>query len=186
MSENNVTEKKNSSAVKILLIILIIVVVVVGGVIGAIFLLKDKNDSNSQETGDNVPKLAYEDNVVIIDDKDALQKAVDEMHEKAEKGNLALEFKENAISTDGKNFVCSIGNSEKNYYDMYIQLIDVETNEEIYLSGLIPLGSQIEQFESNIEYEKGDHKAYLILTQVDEDHSTIVGQVTVYLTLTVE
>ncbi len=189
MSENTGSpETNNKSSTKNLLIILIIVVVIVGGAIGAILLLKDKD---SEKVGDSVAEdsgltLGYENNAVVITDEDELQKVYDEAVKKAKEGSMAVEFKPEAVSSDGINFDCEISNSVANSHDMYITIFKDDTRQEqIYLSGLIPVGSKIESFKTNEKLSGGSYNAVLMMTQVDDDHKTMVAQTSVYINLKV-
>ena len=66
------------------------------------------------------PKLGYAEGTTVVEDPDALQKAVDEMYAHAAEGGVTLEYKNDARSTDGENFSCYIANAAENRYDMYL------------------------------------------------------------------
>ena len=92
---------------------------------------------------------------------------------------IALEFKNDAFSNDGKTFVCYLGNSALNEYDMYVAIYaDAELTDMLYMSGLVPPGSGFEEITLDKELEEGDHRVYIAFTQM-EDPKTIHAQ-TVY------
>jgi hypothetical protein len=69
---------------------------------------------------------------------------------------------------------------------MYINIYKDNTLEdEILLTGLYAPGTGIDNFESEIQLDPGNYQSVMILTQVSDDHETIVGQVSVVLNLSV-
>jgi len=132
-------------------------------------------------------KLGYAEGVTVTEDPDALQKAVDEMYEQAAKGGVPIEFKNEAYSTDGKNFECYIGNPASNKFDMYIGIYaDDAMEDELFLSGLIRPGSAFDHIELERELEKGEHVVSVALTQVEEDLETIWNQAFITMNFIVE
>ena len=100
---------------------------------------------------------------------------------------MSLRYQKTAYSSDGVNFKCEIGNSSANDYDMYINIYkDPELTEQILLTGLIPPGSKITEFESEIPLAPGTYNTTLVLTQVEDDRSTFHAQLMITLDLVVE
>ncbi len=92
---------------------------------------------------------------------------------------IALEFKNDAYSSDGKTFACYLGNSALNELDMFVALYaDAALTDELYVSDLVPPGSGFEEITLDKELPEGDHRVYVAFTQMD-DPETIHGQ-TVY------
>lgn len=131
--------------------------------------------------GDGTPKIGYEEGVTVVDDPDALQKAVDEALAKAEaEKGIPLEFSNYAESTDGKTFECYFANPADAVYDVYVQLFaDAELTDQIYLSGLIPPGKAKRDLKLDHALAPGNHTVYVAYTQVEDDHATVHGQVLV-------
>ena len=135
---------------------------------------------------DSKPKIAYAEGVTVVDDPAALQKKVDEMVEKAKEGFIALEFKNNARSTDGINFVCYLANAEKNTKDAFFTIYaDTGLTDELFLSGLLRPGTAFNNITLNHELPKGTHTVYVVQTQVEEDLETICGQMSFTMDFTV-
>lgn len=133
-------------------------------------------ESSEQQT----PKIGYAEGVTVVEDPDALQKAVDEMYEKAAEGGVGLEYQNDAFSTDGTNFECYIANAANNKYDMYIQIFaDDALTDELYLSGLLRPGTAFDKLELEHSLDVGDHRVFVAFTQVEEDLATIHAQVMV-------
>lgn len=184
MSEN--AKESKSSKTTIILLIIIIVLLVIGGSTAAVLLLNDKEDSTEAEgSADTIVTLPYENGAVVLDE-DKVDDQIAAMEARAEEGYFTLQFKSVAISNDGENFECEIGNADNNNYDMYIDIYMDETLEdELYVSSLIQPGSGIKSFKTKKKLLPGDYESVLVLTQVEDDHATLHAQTMVYLTLRV-
>lgn len=123
------------------------------------------------ETNDvAAPRVAYAtEGVTVVEDPDELSRMVQEMYKNV--GNMmALEYKNDAYSEDGRDFECYIANASGNEYDMFIAIYaDAEYTEELFLSQLLRPGSAFERVELERALEKGDHTVYVAFTQVDEE-----------------
>jgi hypothetical protein len=96
---------------------------------------------------------------------------------------MNLDFKNVITIENGKNGICDISNPETNNYDMYVSIWLNDTQEEIYRSGLIPLGAKIEQLELNRLLEPGEYTGIMVYNQLE--NNKIVSQVNVEVTLKV-
>ncbi|MDE6997798.1 MAG: hypothetical protein K2P04_07990 [Oscillospiraceae bacterium] len=171
-------EAKNQSAKRWLVPMLLGVIIVLLAVVLIVFLGRKPETLDTNEA--DAPKLGYAEGVTVVDDPDALQKAVDEMYAKAAEGTMALEYQNDANSEDGKTFSCYIANAVANSYDMYIDIYaDQALTDEIYLSGLVRPGSAFREITLENALEPGTHRVYVAFTQVEEDLTTIHGQVMV-------
>lgn len=138
---------------------------------------KSSDEPEEEDNASKAPKIGYAEGVTVVEDPDALQKAVDEMYEKAAQPGIGLEYKNDAYSTDGVNFECYIANAASNSYDMYIQIFADDTlTDELYLSQLLRPGTAFDKLELNHALEKGDHRVYVAFTQIEEDLETIHAQ----------
>jgi len=165
----------------------IIGVLVIAMVVAAIIVIPKLNKPEASEpsTEEQKPVLSYEGSVILANEDD-LQNLVNDMVEKAQEGNIAIEYKNMAVSDNGTDFSCYIMNSVSNNYDFYLEIFtDATLEEEIYLSGLIPVGNGIDHFATSKQMGVGTHDAVLVMTQVEDDHATIHAQVMVGLTLIV-
>ena len=184
MSENVKEENKSSKTVIIILIIVIVLLVVGGGVAAALIIggSKDDTSAETEETSGN-PLIHYDAAAVPVNEADYAER-IRQLYEEAKEDQITLQYQNTAISEDGVHFKCEIGNSSANHYDMYFNIyLDDNFEEQVLLTGLFPPGSGIEEFESEIPIEPGEHKAILCLTQIEDDHSTFHAQsfVNIYL-----
>jgi hypothetical protein len=173
--EENGQKKDNK---KLIIIIAVVIIAILAGVI--IWLLIGKKDGGN----DSEPKpMAYEGTVVT--DEETARRIDDEMAKAAE-GYMTLNMKLEALSQDGENFTCYIGNSPSNTKDMYFELVDDSDGEVIYKSNLIQVGYRIEEFKSSKKYEPGQYPVTVNYYQMEDDHATVYSEVASAITLIVE
>lgn len=179
------TQSNQRRNTTVIIILLVIVIALLGGIL--IFSLRNRDSGGEMSIGDNAtPKIGYAEGVTVVNDPDALQKAVDEMFAKAAEGNIMLEYSNDATSKDGQTFDCYIANALENSYDMYIQMFaDAELTDQLLLTGLIRPGSAFDNITLERALDPGTHQVYVAFTQVEEDLATIHGQVMVTMDLTV-
>lgn len=117
--------------------------------------------------------IGYSAEAQVILTQEELQAALDSARENDRLGNIALMYKNDALSSDGINFECYIVNSAHNAYDMYLMIFaDLELTDQLYLSRLVPPGSGFNKITLEHALEKGDHTVYVCLTQVARDKET--------------
>jgi len=191
-------EEKKDSKSKIIIIVLVIVIVLMAAGGTAAFILLNNNNGNQanddksavttdsdQKSGNNPLQLGYDSAAVALDEN-GLEKQIEEMRKNSE-GSVSLEYKNEAESTNGKEFDCYLANSELNTEDMFFAIFtDASMTEQMYLSGLLKPGTSIQKFTSEIPLEKGEYSAVCVFTTVSDDHETMTSQVAVELKLTVK
>ncbi len=171
-------EAKNSSKKTIIILLIVIIALLLGGGAAALVILNAGDDGEGTESGG----IRYETNVGMV-------KPNEDLAEKLKEGSgdrIPLHFSTTAVSEDGVNFKCVLGNPDGAQYDIYFDIYtNAECTEQIYLSGLVAPGSQLESFKSSKSFPKGTHDVVLVVTQVEEDHKTLHLQTKVALTLSV-
>ncbi|MCM1299883.1 MAG: hypothetical protein NC203_08485 [Firmicutes bacterium] len=193
MAENIKQKDEKKEKKKFIIIIIIGIIIIILLTLALIFVIMKENQEKENYNPPNPAeehikdgKLQY-DSAAIILDQDELQQAFNELYEKVEDGYISLTHKNQAFSSDGRTFSCYIQNNIDNNYDFYINIYkDQSAQEQLYLSGLIPPGSGIDHFDSQIKLDPGTYDALLVITQVEDDHETIRdGQLFLALHLTV-
>jgi len=124
------------------------------------------------------------DGVTVIDDADALQKAVDEEFAKSQRPGIGIRYQNDAYSSNGKDFTCYIGNSSSNEYDMFIAIYADDAFEDLlFLSQLIKPGQAFEKITLERALEPGDHTVNCVFSQVDivDGEQTMIAQTAVTL-----
>ena len=188
MERNEQPVQNAQSMKKWIFILLAAVCVLLVGI--CLLLLQSRQNLQPQQSVSPVegetPKIKYAEGVTAVEDPDALQKAVDEMFASAAEQGIALEYKNEASSTDGQTFSCYIANAVQNTHDMYVDIYsDAELTDEIFLSALLRPGTAFEQIELESPLLPGTHTVYVGFTQVEEDLKTIHAQVFVTMEFTV-
>jgi len=174
-------EKKSSNNKVVIILIIVIVLLIAGGV--TFFILNGKKPAEEGTlTSDGT--IPYAANVGMV-------KENEDLAEKLKEGvgdRIPLHFSTTAKSEDGENFKCVLGNPQGAQYDMYFDIYaDDECTDQIYVSGLIPPGSQLESFKSNKKFPKGTNQdVTLVVTTVEDDHKTLHLQTRVALTIVVQ
>jgi len=171
--------KSKKGILFLIVIIILILLLVIGSLVWYIFSAKDSSEPVSSSGA-----IAYE-STVVVDNANALQEAVDGLIKQAQEGMMTLEMKTEAVSDDGYNFACQLGNAEENRYDMFVVIYRDDTQEEIYRSGLIPVGTHIEQFKVEKVMAPGKYVGTVVYNQVEDDHETIHSQVNIGINLIV-
>lgn len=187
MAEN--AQKNNKTL--IIVIIVVAALVIAGLVIVIVLLLGGKDEVpppvNSVENNFTNGQIQYQQQGVIALDAENLQAAFDEAVQKTKEGYITLSFNNYAESDDGKEFKCYLGNAAENTYDAYFDMyLDSSLSQRVLLTGLIPPGSGIDTFTSEVDLDPGTYEAVLVLTQVEDDHSTIHMQTSVQINLVVK
>jgi len=140
-------------------------------------------------------RVGYASEGVVATDPETLQDQVDKMMEKAKEPGVALEYKEMAFSNDGQDFECYLANSEQNTYDMFITIYaDQALTDELFLSELLRPGTRFENITLSRKLDPGEHTAYVVYTQVQDEEQpdgsqfiqTIHAQVATTITLVVK
>lgn len=176
-------EKKLSKTKKTLIIILIAVVILLAaGCVTCIVLNKDDEPAESTASLTSDGAIPYEQNIGIVTSGQNLEDAIKEGAE----AKFPLHFSTTATSTDGENFKCVLGNSEGARYDIYFDMYaDSDFTEQVFLSGLIAPGTQLESFKTNRKFPSGNTEVFLVVTLVDDDHKTLINQTAISITLVV-
>lgn len=164
------TKKALDKRVIAVIICLVLVIVVLCAVV--CYVLFFRPDSVAIEDG-NTPRIGYATEATVMLDQDSLQAAVDEALENAKNNRVALRYKNDAYSADGKTFSCHIINDTANIYDMFLTIYaDSGMSEQLFLSGLVPPGSGFEEITLDKALAPGDHKVVVAVTQVADDEET--------------
>lgn len=122
------TEQKKSGISKPLAVGITVLVLVLAAIIVVLLMRRP----GTELTEGDIPKVGYAaEGVMVLEGEDGI-------YDVLEPNSIALEFKNDAYSNDGKTFVCYLGNSALNEYDMYVAIYsDAELTDMLYMSGLV-------------------------------------------------
>lgn len=166
MSQSSETKRTNPT--KLIIAAAAVIILLLAAIVA---ILLTRPSLTTIEDG-GVPKLGYSTEATVMLDEDSLQAAVDEAIENAKNGMVALQYQNDAYSTDGTTFSCLIANAPSNLYDMFLTIYaDDALTDQIFLSQLVPPGSGFEEITLDHALEAGDHTVYVAVTQVDTDEN---------------
>jgi len=178
-------EKSNNKLKVVFVLVILVLLSVIGVLVYKLTHIPEPEVPQVQADVQPEGNLFEYDNSAVAIDEDSLSKALDALADKVKDGNMNISMKTTATSSDGSNFACKLANAPENRYDMFMTLYLDDTGEEIYKSGLIPLGMEIETFQTNRKLDPGNYEATLVYTQVNDDKATVHATVSVGLTLQV-
>lgn len=176
--ERNPDRAGKGGKVKIVIIACVVVIVVL---VGAVVALAAKMLSSSGEQ----PQTAEKRNAVVNEDnvEEVLAELVES--EKTASGhyrvtmNTTWKFK-NGSSASSNAYVKNVA---ENTNDVYFDVTLADTDELIYSSPLIPLGSYLENITLDKDLDAGTYDCVCTYHLVDEEQNTLS---TLRLTLTIE
>jgi hypothetical protein len=145
---------------------------------------RDSGNSAQSQSGQNPLVVGYaSQGVTAVGSQEEFDKTVAEAIERSQRPGIALSFKSEAYSQDGKTFSCHLGNDEANGMDMLIAIYTDNTFEdELFVSELLRPGEAFESITLNRALEPGSHDvvaAFSLVTEQDGqqtiDRQTFVG-----------
>lgn len=179
------TQEKKSSK-KLVVILLVLLLILILGIL-LVLLVPKGSEEKVQPADETAPpgfQIQYDEAVVVLDEE-AMRKAM-EAGIAAAKDNIIVDYQKQAYSVDGVNFDCVLNNHPSQEKDVYFNVyLDESYEKQVLLTGLVPPGSGIRQFKSEIEFEAGVYDTVLVITTVGDDHATITGQAKVTYQLVV-
>lgn len=108
-------------------------------------------------------------------DRDNVDTIMEDMTEKVEEGMfecmMTTEWTfENGDSESPNAYVANV---ENNRYTIYFDVYEKETNELLYSSPLLPVGTEIRNIKLDKKLAAGEYKAVVMYTLVDEDEQEV-------------
>lgn len=158
-------------------IILIVGFVAVIGVIVGLFLYLNREKSLPE--ADTGPAVITEANLAEVED---------ELRDQIEKSqfqtsmNTKWSFPNGSSPSDD----AVIGNSSANNYDFYFTLTLADTQEQIYKSGIIPVGKQLKELVLDTPLPAGTYRAICKYQLIDENGEEIESSLGFNVTLYIE
>lgn len=139
-------------------------------------------DSNNKANG-----IVYDSNATVggweETDTDAI---VDSLNEKVEQGMINISMNTTPVFSDGTSAGnLMIVNEGINNYPQVVAIIRNDTNETIYQSGAIPVGSKIECAELDIDLDAGTYDCTALFYNVDPNSGEYLGCAGAVITITV-
>lgn len=128
-------------------------------------------DENAQEGG------------LTLKSKEEIQ---EELNRKVEEGMINISMNTSPVFEDGKaKGDLMIVNSERNNHPQVVYIVLKDTQEEIYRSGAIPVGSKIEYAPLDVDLAPGVYDCVAYFNNVDVESGTYLGTAGAEIQLTV-
>lgn len=166
--------KRNHGVVVVILLLLLI--------LAGAFLFATMDNSGSGASG-----IIYDSNATVggweETDTDAI---VDSLNEKVEQGMINISMNTTPVFSDGMSAGnLMIVNEGINNYPQVVTIVRNDTNETIYQSNAIPVGSKIEQAELTVDLDAGTYECTALFYNVDPDTGNYLGCAGAMITITV-
>lgn len=158
-------------------IITIAFVVLLAALAVCIVLLFSKNDnSNDNSPAETLPKSAAEKALERgFVSEDSADDIMEEMADKVAKGMFECEMTMSWTFQDGNSVASNayVANSKNNLHTLYFDVIDNATDELLYSSPMLPVGSELREIKLDKELTAGEYSAVVMYTMVDEDYEEV-------------
>lgn len=152
-----------------IIIIMIAFLVLVTALVTCIVLLLTKQKEEPVQESQSVPRSTVLDRGFV--DEGNAGDIMDEMTEKVSKGMFECKMTTAWTFDDGKSASPNayVANVENNLYTLYFDVYEESTNELLYSSPMLPVGTELKNFKLNKELAAGEYDAVVMYTMVDEN-----------------
>lgn len=111
----------------------------------------------------------------------------EELNRKVEEGMINISMNTSPVFEDGKaKGDLMIVNSERNNYPQVVYIVLKDTQEEIYRSGAIPVGSKIEYAPLDVDLDPGVYDCVAYFNNVDVESGAYLGTAGAEIQITVQ
>lgn len=170
--QNSSAEKKGGASKLIIIIGAVIIVLLVAIIL--ILLLKKTPEPTESAGNDNTRTVAESTRVVL--DADSASNIMDEMRKEVEEGMFECQMSMTWSFADGtsESNDAIVVNSSNNSYPLYFDVTLNDTNELIYSSPVVPVGSQLTQIKLDKDLDPGEYEATVMYSLLDDETSQTV------------
>jgi len=169
------------------ILILGIVAIIAIAVVAAVVLTRPKPSDNSP---DNITDInsGYKPIGNLIVDEDNLAEIEREVSERVAKGRFETHMNTTWTFPDGKSASTDavMGNSVNNNYPFWFEIVLPGTEEPIFTSSLLPVGSQLAEIKLDTPLEQGEYQATIYVHMVDENNEPVESNMGFSITLKVK
>ena len=176
-SDNN----KSKKTIGIVIGVLLVIAIILGARCGC------DGNTNVDPSDTTGPGIVYDDGAVEggWDEADT-DKIVENLNEKVEEGmiNISMNTSPNfANGTSAGNLM--IVNESINRYPQVVEITRNDTNEVVYKSGAIPVGSKIETAKLSVDLDAGTYECTAMFYNVDPNTGNYLGCAGAIINITV-
>lgn len=172
-------EKENAKPNKLKKVATIITLLLMAILIGLLFLHYNKPSDLTFLESSIKAELGQLENKSNEEIQAALNEVVAE-------GNLSISINMNPVFPTGSSKgSLQIENGPQNLYGQRVVITLVDTDEQIYDSGYMPINSHIQEDTLAVDLDAGNYDANVVFTAYDENTGNEVGQVISKIKITV-
>lgn len=176
-------KKKNNLLWKIITLILIIIIIL-------LLLLRGCSSGSVPIVGDGTPStgIEYDEGATEGDLEHASKEEIQEaLNEKVAQSEINISMNPTPIFANGTsegNLL--IVNSEVNNYPQRVTIIRTDTNEQIYQTKAIPVGSKIETDKLDVNLDPGTYDCVAYFENLDAETGDVLGKAGANITITIQ
>ena len=151
------------------IIVIVAFVVLIAALAACIVLLLTRQKEEPAQVSESPVRSNVLDRGVV--DEDNAGEIMDEMSEKVSKGMFECKMTTAWTFDDGKSESPNayVANVENNLYTLYFDVYEETTNELLYSSPMLPVGTELKNFKLDKELPAGEYDAVVMYTMVDEN-----------------
>lgn len=166
---SNQRESTGKKRRNVIIVIVVAFVILVVALVACIVLLLTKQKEEPMQESQSVPRSTVLDRGFV--DEDNAGDIIDEMSEKVSKGMFECKMTTAWTFDDGKSTSPNayVANVENNLYTLYFDVYEESTNELLYSSPMLPVGTELKNFKLDKELAAGEYNAVVMYTMVDEN-----------------
>ena len=183
MAKPNTPASKKTNTYKTAGVVILILLIIAA----ALFIFKSCSGGETPAPTPSGNGIVYDDNAVEGGwDEADVDKIVEGLNEKVEEGmiNISMNTSPNfANGTSTGNLM--IVNESVNNYPQVVEIIRNDTNEKIYTSGAIAVGSKIENAKLDVNLDKGTYDCTAMFYNVDPETGSYLGCAGAIITVTI-
>jgi len=168
MSDNTVKDqgsKKTVIIIGIVIIILLLAVII-------ILLLRKEPDKAEPDAGQSATRETVNESRIVLDEQSA-QETIDEMRKQVEEGMFECSMSMDWTFEDGnaESKDAFVENSSSNSHPLYFDVVLDGSDEVIYSSPILPVGTQLTNFKLDVPLEAGTYKALCKYTLLKDEET---------------
>lgn len=182
-NEARTDEKKNNRIVIIVIAVFAVVVIVLLGVI--IYLLNRDGSDGGRDVGTQ-RKVA--DSVRTVIDEDSANDVMEQMREEVAEGMFECQMSMTWTFADGKaeSKDAYVANSANNTHPICFDVYRKDTEELLYASPVLPVGTDLTDFKLDQELPAGSYQATVMYSLLeDADSQEVISQAGFVVTINV-
>ena len=160
-------KKRRNVIIMIVVAFAVLVVALIACIV--LLLMKQKEEPMPAQEPQSAPRSTVLDRGFV--DEDNAGDIMDEMTEKVSKGMFECKMTTAWTFDDGKSASPNayVANVENNLYTLYFDVYEESTNELLYSSPMLPVGTELKNFKLDKELAAGEYDAVVMYTMVDEN-----------------